>query len=183
VIDLMQSFVFVACELLLLGLLFSPVLFIQRDTTARSRILKVVAILFFGIAAGVTTISAGVQIASLTRDNPHASDQVPVNPKLTTEVLHGKPVLIQFDLDACIIFNLGSIECGSDYRGKYDAKANRWTVTGRVNETKTVRSYTSSNSEPTSGSLSVWGMLSSFDDDGNIFHHKERIGTLRLENE
>jgi hypothetical protein len=50
--------------------------------------------------------------------------------KLTKAVFAGTPVVIRFDPTACQTFKFGTIQCGRDFHGRYNADTNRWTVTG-----------------------------------------------------
>ena len=49
--------------------------------------------------------------------------------KLTKAVFDGTPVVIRFDPTACQTFKFGTIQCGRDFHGRYNADTNRWTVT------------------------------------------------------
>jgi hypothetical protein len=49
--------------------------------------------------------------------------------KLTKAVFAGTPVGIRFDPTACQTFKFGTIQCGRDFHGRYNADTNRWTVT------------------------------------------------------
>jgi hypothetical protein len=96
-------------------------------------------------------------------------------PSLSQRVLQGEEVIIRFE--GCT--QLGTIECGSDYRGRYEAGANRWTVTGFNLGDQAVRTVEAENAERRPGSLSVWGLLATYDEGGHLYYLGKRIGTFR----
>jgi hypothetical protein len=199
--DFLRGFVFVLCQLLLLGLVLSPLLLLKRDANPPARIPMSVKTFMFGVAVGAIIMTAGIDISSLSRQHDTANRGLtpssspggspvaanremtpePATRKLTRDVLQGKPVVIRFDPEACTAFNLGTIECGTDYQGQYDASVNSWTVTGFHKGEGTVRTFVSTNTDRGAGNVSVWGMLSRFGDDGTIHYLNEVVGTIRLQ--
>lgn len=189
--DLMRGFVFVLCQLLVLGFLFALILLRKPGIAARTVPMIVIAF-SFGLSVGVTILAAGIEIGRRNLlDGTMSSSAIPsstetarASPReLTRGVMLGKPVVIRFDREACQAFDLGSIECGSDYQGAYDAATNRWTITGVAHYDGVVHTYDRTDGGTTPGSLNLWGMLSRFGDDGVIFYFGEPVGTIRLANE
>ena len=133
--DLFGAFAFVLCQVLLLGLLFSPLLLRKRDAAGRARIPMAAKTFVLGVAVGATIMTAGIEGVSLSRGN-HLTrlNHTPSGSSTTSPVASnhetGGSVVIRFDPEVCLAFNLGTLQCGSDYEGRYDVAANRWIVTG-----------------------------------------------------
>ena len=176
--DVLRSFIFVVCELILAGLLFSP--FFLRTQNASPNRRKRLAIFLLGIAASIIIITAIANVVSMTARRDRVAT-LGATSMLTQQILRGKQVVIRFDKEACILFELGKIECESDYHGKYDPAAKRWTVSGFRKGIPAVGTFgVNTRAEEMAGRLNVWGMLSRFDDDGIIYYFNERAGTIQL---
>lgn len=199
--DFVSGVIFTLCEVTLFALVFSPFL-VRPVQTMRTWAIPFPARTFlFGLAAGVFIVTAwrgtvgpGIQPSTLSR--PDAAIAAPASssspstttfgrsatgPKLTAEAFRGKPVVIHYDANACKTYNLGTIQCGVDYIGRYDSSSNRWTVTGPRKGEPGPQTFATDNGERVPGNLSLWGMLSGFDDAGNVLYLDERVGSIRLQ--
>src|SRR5262245_49142329 len=111
--DFVQSFVFVFCEILLLGLVFSPFLVRGGEASAASRLRLPASTFLFGLVVGVFLTTAGMSVVSPNRATPTAVIQgdttlpsgttgkelpstASSSQPLTAEVQRGRPVLIHF---------------------------------------------------------------------------------------
>jgi hypothetical protein len=168
--DLVNSLIFILCQLLLLALVLSPLLLGRSGQAWRTRKMRSFC---FGLPAAILLVSAIINIfkAELPGDRR----------TLGKQVLDGKEVVIRFDPETCVLFDLGAIACGSDYHGRYDRGRNRWTVAGLDRNSGAVITAFATNGESRSGSLSLWGVLLQFEDDGTIVHLGQGIGHLRME--
>ncbi|MBR1245280.1 hypothetical protein JQ620_34915 [Bradyrhizobium sp. AUGA SZCCT0274] len=170
--DLVKSLIFILCQLSLLALVVSPLLLERPGQAPRSRQMRS---LCYGLPAAILIISAAVNIFKATFPGDQA--------KLATlgvQVHAGKEVLIRFDPETCALYDLGSIACGSDYHGRYDRGRGRWTVSGLDRSTGSIITGSATNAGSSLGSLSLWGMLSRFEDDGTIVYLGQGVGRLRL---
>src|SRR5689334_12122857 len=86
-------------------------------------------------------------------------------PTLLDRVFDGAPIRITFDPETCAKRDMGNLECGVEYEGRYDRQENRWTVTGPSRTDKKVLTFTAETGEAKPGSLAIWGMVGSFDED------------------
>lgn len=168
--DLVKSLVFVLCQLALLGLVLSPPLLGRPGQTSRTGRMR---FLYYGVPAAILLVTAIVNIFRA---------EFPGDRRVTlgTQVLAGKDVVIRFDPETCVLFDLGSIACGSDYHGRYDRGRNRWTVAGLNRSTGAVITEVATNGESSVGVLSLWGVLLRFEDDGTIVHLGQGIGHLHI---
>ena len=192
----MLSIVFVACQLLLLGLVFGLVLLRTSEPAKPPRIPISTKTLLMGVAAGVVIMTAAVDIWSFQFQRQAGADNSTsqsspalveagrsrVNSQVvraTAEAWQGRPMIIRFDEDACLKFEFGAITCETDYLARYDASANRWTVTGYSNaDKKVVISTTPGDANP--GGLSIWGALEPVDDKGIVRRFDQIVGTIRV---
>ncbi|WP_342740141.1 hypothetical protein [Bradyrhizobium sp. B117] len=169
--DLVMSVTFVFCQLCFLGLLVSPLLLSDMRGIARRSawwgILPAVLATILVITAAVDIFKAEYQV-----------DYAKTNP-LEAEVLAGKQVVIKLYPETCVVFNLGSIACGTNYHGRYEREKNSWTFSGPDSKTGALVTATTVG-EPIPGRLSLWGMLSRFEADGTIFYLGQGIGHLHL---
>lgn len=168
--DLVKSLVFILCHLALLGLVLSPLLLWRPGQASRSGKMRS---FYYGVPAAILLVTAIVNIVKA---------EFPADRRMTLskQVLAGKDVIIRFDPETCVLFDLGSIACGSDYHGRYDRGRNRWTVAGLDKSTGAVITGVATNGEPNVGVLSLWGVLFRFEDDGTIVHFGQGVGHLRL---
>src|SRR5262249_39136457 len=104
-------------------------------------------------------------------------------PTLTSEAMLGKPIIVRFDAEACKKFNLGTINCGADFWAEDNGRDNPWAGTGVYKAENAVKTVASTNADRVPGSLSVWGMISRFDDDGNVFYLNQKVGRIELQTE
>jgi hypothetical protein len=98
---------------------------------------------------------------------------------LRKRLLAGTPAKLVFDEAACRRHDFGILRCGSEYEARYDASTNRWTVTGYSNAAQSIVTLSSEHAEPQSGIISVWGIINSFNDDGDLFYLGGKVGTIR----
>lgn len=179
-----QSLAFMLCQLLVLALLFGPFV-LRKDQLGGSGTAKA---LMLGIALGIVVATAAITTGRLNSSrlaNAVADDELRPREadKLTVKVLRGNSVVIRFDPEACLVYDLGSIDCGSAYEGRYDPWAKRWTVTGLNKQSGKPGTYSSSNCDRGRGCLGVWGALFLFDEDGVVFRSDNRVGEIRIKEE
>lgn len=167
--DLVNSLFFILCQLALLGLVLSPLLLGRLGQASRP-----MRLIYFGVPAAILLVTA---IFNIVRAEFPGDRRI----TLGTQVLAGKEVIIRFDPETCVLFDLGSIACGSDYRGRYDRGRNRWAVAGLNRNTGALVTAVATNGEPNVGILSLWGVLFRFEDDGTIVHLGQGIGHLRMD--
>jgi|GEM_PF-4565057 hypothetical protein len=172
--DLVKSVIFVLCQLTLLGLLLSPMLLAGTHGAAPRGGWRIV---LGKLLAAILVITAALDIFKAE----YQVDYARTTP-LEAAVLAGKQIVVRFDPDTCVVLDLGNITCGADYHGQYDSHKNRWTLSGPDSKTGALITA-SSRSEPRPGSLSFWGMLSRFEEDGKIIYLGQAIGHLRLAND
>ena len=103
-------------------------------------------------------------------------------PKIMARAFEGEPVTVVFDPETCSRQDLGNIECGVEYTGRYAHRTNRWTVTGPGKISKEVVTFSADNADPRPGWISVWGMISSFDDNGDLKYLGRKVGRIALDN-
>lgn len=169
--DIANSLIFILCQCLLLGLVLSPLLLRGKSQARKNQMRS----LYYAVPAAILLIAAAVNVfkAEFPGDQRQALS-------LGSQVLAGKEIIIRFDPETCAVFDLGSIACGSDYHGRYERGRNRWNITGPDRNSGAIDTRASSNGEPVRGSLSLWGMLSKFDEHGTIIYLGQGIGHLRL---
>lgn len=97
---------------------------------------------------------------------------------LTAAAFDGAPVRIRLFPESCTIFDFGAIICGSDYAARYQPGANSWMITGPARGTAGAVTNTASNAEPVPGSLSLWGVLFTFDRDGTLVYSGQAVGKI-----
>lgn len=169
--DFVISLVFIPCQLALLGLVLSPLLLGRPGQAPRTEKMRS---LYYGLPAAILLITAIVNIIRA---------EFPGDRRMTLgmQVLAGKDVIIRFDPETCVLFDLGSIACGPDYHGRYDRGRNRWMVAGLDKHTGAAIAGVATNGESSVGVLSLWGVLFHFEDDGTIVHLGQGIGHLRMD--
>lgn len=101
-------------------------------------------------------------------------------PGLVDKAFAGQPITVRFDPQACTDFDLGTIQCGSDYTARYGAEANRWTVTGYSLGTRAPASVVSENASGKPGQIGIWGLIARFDDTGDLYFSNEKVGRVAL---
>jgi hypothetical protein len=111
---------------------------------------------------------------------PAETKTVPHPPTIADRAFAGEPVTAVFDPEVCARQDLGNIECGVEYEGRYDRQANRWTVTGPGKISKKVMTASADNADPKPGTISIWGMINSFDDDGTLRFLGRKVGRIAL---
>jgi hypothetical protein len=173
--DLASSAVFLICQLLLLAFIFGVVFPGKPDAVARLSTRP--KTLLFCLAACIVVVAALVNVWSSEFGHPGESQQS----RLTVVARKGTPMVVRLDEDACFKFDFGSISCATDYAAVYDPRQNRWTVTGYSALSQKVATGSATNSEARPGSLSIWGALFQFDDEGTVFRLDQKIGAIRLQ--
>lgn len=170
--DLINSVIFVFCQLCLLGLVLSPLLLSGKREATRKHGWRGS---LCALLAAILLITAAVDIFKAE----YYVDYARINP-LYADVLAGKEIVIRLYPETCAVFDLGTIACGADYHGRYERDKNRWTISGPNSKTGALITATSTSGELMPGRLSFWGMLSRFETDGTIFYLGQGIGYLRL---
>jgi len=99
---------------------------------------------------------------------------------LLDRAMQGEELVLSFDPSTCQKRDLGTIQCGSEYRARYEPQSNRWTVTGYNKGEEGIVTRSADNADALPGNISVWGMLNAFDADGKLLHAGERVGSIRL---
>jgi hypothetical protein len=140
-----------------------------------------------GVAAFRVVAQGGPTVSPPSAERPSAQPTSPAasppstmsGPTLLQQAFRGQEITIRFDPQACTTFNLGTIQCGSEYKGRYAADTNRWTVSGFHLGDQQVRTVATENAERKPGSVSVWGLIATFDDKGDLYYLGQRVGTVR----
>jgi hypothetical protein len=191
--DLVLSFVFLCCQLLLLGFVFGLVFLPKPHSAKPIRISISAKMVLMGVTTLIVITTALIHILSFQFRGAEASraastsagaadaDQLGIS--VTAEAWKGRPMIVRFEEDACLKFEFGTISCETDYVALYDASRNRWTVTGYSSLEKKVITATTTNGDRRPGSLSIWGALSEFNDSGLVRRFEEVVGEIRIQSE
>ena len=176
--DVFLSAVFIGCQLLLVAALFG-IFLPHRPAPAQPGKLRSRAKDFAFLAAATVVITTGlVDIASAVAQRQAVGRRLQAT--VIGAALGGRPLIVHFDEGACLRWNLGTIECGVDYRARYQPAARRWVVTGYNRGEKGVITA-SADSADGAGWLSVWGAGFRFDKSGIVYREGERAGTIRMQ--
>jgi hypothetical protein len=166
---------FMATQMAVLGLLFSPAL--AGPGSASSRPWSWVKAALFALLAAVTV---AVGIFNVTGRNAGVTARVTAAKTLSQEISAGTPFGLRLDEEACDIFNLGGLICGVNYEGRYDPETRKWTFTGLSKFDKGVitAGFALTRYEPST--FTVWGMLFGFGDDGIVMYMHQGVGQIWL---
>ncbi|MBV9583286.1 MAG: hypothetical protein JO213_00190, partial [Alphaproteobacteria bacterium] len=175
--DLLKAVLFVTSQCALAAVIFSPLILRNRaargwPTTGSPSGLRLCGYLL-PMAAVV-----GAALVNVSRTGPDGGTG---GTGLFAEVLAGHRVDIRLDPAACLVFDLGSIACASDYAAVYDREGNSWTVSGIERGSGARFTATATNAEPVPGALSIWGLLARFEADGTIDYAGQAVGRLTLD--
>lgn len=171
--DVFLSVVFIGCQLLLVAALFE-VFFRSRPGRPRFGAKQIG---FAAVAAALVTTGL-VDIAAAV--SQRRADARRTAATLVGAVAQGRPVVVRFDRDACLRWNLGSIACRKDYHARYEAGTRRWIVTGYSRSSRAIITAAADNARGRDA-LSLWGALFRFDSGGVVYRAGERAGTIRIE--
>src|ERR1700722_2887650 len=124
--------------------------------------------------SGCAAVLAGSFFGSLFLIDKYESGSI------LNETRRGADVWIRFDFEACESNRTGTLICGIPYRAHYERATNRWTVTGpSTSQTANLTdSYT--NAPNSAGYISVWGIVGSFDETGNLKFKGVSVGAVRI---
>lgn len=167
--DFLRSGIFLACQLLLLVFVLSPFLFAGRAGArriARRAVLPAAAAILFATAAVDIVIGARAFRAGAGHG-------------LVSEAFAGKPIVLRFYPETCLLMNLGTIACDTDYHARYERRENRWTVTGYNRADMKIITAAAANADPFPGHLSLWGSLARLDESGALIIADQQVGTVR----
>jgi hypothetical protein len=169
--DLFTSAIFIACQCALLGLVLRPLIGSKLDGhSPRARTTRLCC---YGLGIAIIIVSAASSILP--------SIIAPASPQsLTAQVLAGAPISIHLEPEACLVFDLGTIQCETRYDGQYEIRSNRWIVTGPSGPSREIITSESNNAERIPGTLSLWGVLLRFDADGALYRYDQKIGQLDI---
>jgi hypothetical protein len=107
-----------------------------------------------------------------------AETEVGREPTLRQRAMRGETMTVMFSADTCVREDLGTLQCGVEYEARYERKANQWTVTGPGKHSNGMVTSSADNAEPRPGSISVWGMVNSFDDNGDLKFLGKKVGRI-----
>lgn len=131
------------------------------------------------IAVGLFNMTGRNAVTS-RYDHSGETTRVAGGKTLSEEIRSGAPFGLRLDEEACDILNLGGLVCGVNYEGWYDPETRKWMFTGPSKFDKGVitAGYPLARYEP--GTLTVWGMLLGFGDDGIVMYVRQGVGQIWL---
>jgi hypothetical protein len=98
---------------------------------------------------------------------------------LQEKARRGDQIEVKIDPKVCPMPALGELTCEFLYVGRYDLGTNGWALRGRSNWSDKMATNTLTNAPNKLGSISVWGIDGTFDNDGRLFVKNKEVGRIR----
>jgi hypothetical protein len=99
---------------------------------------------------------------------------------LLTQIRRGAAVIIQLYPVACEGRLTQELSCDSPYTGYYNRRNNAWVLTGRPSTAKDqIRTGAFTNAPDEPGNISLWGVLGTFDEKGNLAVSGVVLGSIK----
>jgi hypothetical protein len=98
---------------------------------------------------------------------------------LQEKARRGDQIEVKIDPKVCPMPALGELTCDFLYVGRYDLGTNGWALTGRRSWSAIMMTNTLTNAPNKPGSISVWGIAGTFDNDGKLFVENKEVGFIR----
>ena len=97
---------------------------------------------------------------------------------LQEKARRGDQIEVKIDPKVCPMPELGELSCEFLYVGRYDLGTNGWALRGRSNWSDKMATNTLTNAPNKLGSISVWGIVGTFDNDGRLFVENKEVGRV-----
>ena len=128
-----------------------------------------------GTAAFAVSSSVALKLA-ISSEHPM---RLGLNEPLLSQIQRGAAVTVKLYPDACDFLEIGQLSCTAVYAGYYNRRKNAWVMTGELDSPKGhIVTGTFKNAPDQPGNISLWGILGTFDNDGNLILHGRVRGSI-----